>query len=221
VGQFVIDVEEIGCDLLTATCRKFLRGPRGSGFLYVSDRVLRAGYEPLFIDMHGARWTEPGGYEPVGTAARFEEWEFPYATVLGSAAATRYARNVGIEAIEQRTPALAARLRDRLAPIPGVRVLDRGPRLAALVTFEVAGWQPGPFKAAMDAHGINSALSFRDFAQFDFGDKDVEWCLRLSPHYYNTEEEVDQVAAAVATLADQTGGRPGGDDRPIGHVVGR
>ncbi|MFD0429689.1 aminotransferase class V-fold PLP-dependent enzyme [Streptomyces zhihengii] len=119
VGQFVIDVEEIGCDFLTATCRKFLRGPRGSGFLYVSDRVLRAGYEPLFIDMHGARWTEPGRYEPAGTAARFEEWEFPYATVLGSAAATRYARQVGIEAVEQRTPALAARLRDRLEPVPG------------------------------------------------------------------------------------------------------
>ncbi|MGW2116987.1 aminotransferase class V-fold PLP-dependent enzyme [Streptomyces zhihengii] len=201
VGQFVIDVEEIGCDLLTATCRKFLRGPRGSGFLYVSDRVLRAGYEPLFIDMHGARWTGPGHYEPAGTAARFEEWEFPYATVLGSAAATRYARQVGIEAVEQRTPALAARLRDRLEPVPGVRVLDRGPRLAALVTFQVEGWQPQPFKEAMDARGINSALSFREFAQFDFGDKGVDWCLRLSPHYYNTEEEVDHVADAVAALA--------------------
>ncbi|MFD0149470.1 aminotransferase class V-fold PLP-dependent enzyme [Streptomyces sp. NPDC055721] len=200
VGQFVLDVEEIGCDFLTATCRKFLRGPRGSGFLYVSDRVLRAGYEPLFIDMHGARWTEPGGYEPVGTATRFEEWELPYATVLGSAAATRYAREVGIEAIEQRTPMLAARLRDRLEPIPGVRLLDRGRRLAALVTFEVEGWQPEPFKAAMDARSINSALSFREFAQLDFADKGIEWCLRLSPHYYNTEEEVDHVADAVADL---------------------
>ncbi|MEU5163568.1 aminotransferase class V-fold PLP-dependent enzyme [Streptomyces sp. NPDC020875] len=203
VGQFVIDVAEIGCDLLTATCRKFLRGPRGSGFLYVSDRVLRAGYEPLFIDMHGARWTEPGAYEPAPTAARFEEWEFPYATVLGSAAATRYAREVGIEAVEQRTPALAARLRDRLGAVPGVRVLDRGPRLAALVTFAVEGWQPQPFKAAVDARGINSALSFREFAQYDFRDKGIEWCLRLSPHYYNTEEEVDHVADAVADLARQ------------------
>lgn len=84
-----------------------------------------------------------------------------------------------------------------------MRVLDRGPRLAALVTFEVAGWQPQPFQAAMDARGINSALSFREFAQFDFGDKDVDWCLRLSPHYYNTEEEVDHVADAVADLAGQ------------------
>lgn len=204
VGQLVIDVEEIGCDLLTATCRKFLRGPRGSGFLYVSDRVLRAGHEPLFIDMHGARWTAPDTYEPAATAARFEEWEFPYATVLGSAAAVRYARDVGIEAIARRTPALAARLRDGLAPIPGVRVLDRGPDPAALVTFEIAGWQPQAFKAAMDGRGINSALSFREFAQFDFGDKDVDWCLRLSPHYYNTEEEVDRVTDAVAELA----GRP-------------
>ncbi|MGX2996159.1 aminotransferase class V-fold PLP-dependent enzyme [Streptomyces sp. JNUCC 64] len=200
VGQLVIDVAEIGCDLLTATCRKFLRGPRGSGFLYVSDRVLRAGNEPLFIDMHGARWTGPDRYEPVGTAARFEEWEFPYATVLGSAAAVRYAREVGVEAIERRTPALAARLRERLAPVLGVRLLDRGPRLAGLVTFAVEGWRPEPFKAAVDARGINSALSFREFAQFDFGDKDVEWCLRLSPHYYNTEEEVDHVADAVADV---------------------
>lgn len=201
VGQLVIDVEEVGCDLLTATCRKFLRGPRGSGFLYVSDRVLRAGHEPLFIDMHGARWTAPDAYEPAATAARFEEWEFPYATVLGSAAAVRYARDVGIEAIARRTPALAARLRDGLAPIPGVRVLDRGPNPAALVTFEITGWQPRAFKAAMDGRGINSALSFREFAQFDFGDKDVDWCLRLSPHYYNTEDEVDRVADAVAELA--------------------
>ncbi|GLH96272.1 aminotransferase class V-fold PLP-dependent enzyme [Phytohabitans aurantiacus] len=201
VGQLPIDVAEIGCDLLAATCRKFLRGPRATGFLYVSDRVLRAGYEPLFIDMHGARWTGTDRYEPVETAARFEEWEFPYAAVLGSAAAVRYARQVGIDAISARTPALAARLRGHLEQIPGVRVLDRGRQLAGLVTFAIAGWQPQPFKAAMDARGVNSALSFREFAQFDFADKNVDWCLRLSPHYYNTEDEVDQVAAAVKELS--------------------
>ncbi|GGZ50994.1 aminotransferase class V [Streptomyces inusitatus] len=200
VGQYPIDVAEIGCDLLTATCRKFLRGPRASGFLYASDSFLRAGYEPLFIDMHGARWTAPDRYEAVDSAARFEEWEFPYATVLGSAAAVRYARGIGVEAVAHRTPALAARLREALEPIPGVRLLDRGPRLAALVTFAVEGWEPQPFKAAMDARSINSALSFREFAQFDFTAKNVDWCLRLSPHYYNTEWEVDEVAAAVADI---------------------
>lgn len=201
VGQYAIDVEEIGCDLLTATCRKFLRGPRGSGFLYVSDRVLREGYEPLFIDMYGAGWTGPDEYRPVSTAARFEEWEFPYATVLGCAAAVRYALAVGLDPISRRTPALASRLRAGLREIPGVRVLDRGRQQAALVTFAVEGWAPEEFKAAMDQRRINSALSFREFAQFDFGDKEVEWCLRLSPHYYNTESEVDDVVATVRELA--------------------
>ncbi|WP_234325971.1 aminotransferase class V-fold PLP-dependent enzyme [Streptomyces sp. NRRL S-495] len=209
VGQYPVDVEEIGCDLLTATCRKFLRGPRGSGFLYVSDRALAAGYEPLHIDMHGARWVAPGHYRPVATAARFEEWEFPYATVLGCAAAVRYALRVGLEPIARRTPALAGRLREQLAAVPGVRTLDRGPAPAALVTFAIKGlvtfaikgWEAEPFKAALDARGINSALSYREFAQFDFADKDVRWCLRLSPHYYNTEDEVDAVVGAVAELA--------------------
>jgi selenocysteine lyase/cysteine desulfurase len=201
IGQYPIDVAEIGCDLLTATCRKFLRGPRGSGFLYASDRVLREGYEPLFIDMRGARWTGPDSYLPAATATRFEEWEFPYATVLGSAAAVRYARQVGMAAIADRSPALGAQLRSRLDDITGVRVLERGPQLGATVTFTIEGWQPQEFKAAMDARGINSALSFNEFAVFDFGDKAVDWCLRLSPHYYNTEEEVDQVAAAVADLS--------------------
>ncbi len=201
VGQYPVDVAEIGCDFLTATCRKFLRGPRGTGFLHVSERVLDAGFEPLFIDMYGARWTGPDTYRPVDTAARFEDWEFPYAAVIGSAVATRYALRVGIDAISERTTALATRLRDRLAQVPGVRLLDRGQHPAALITFDVAGWEPTPFKQALDEQRINSALSYRDFAVYDFADKDVDWALRLSPHYYNTEDEVDAVADAVTRLA--------------------
>jgi selenocysteine lyase/cysteine desulfurase len=200
VGQFPLDVDAIGCDMLTATCRKFLRGPRGSGFLYVSDRVLRDGYEPLFIDMHGARWTATERYQQVDSAARFEEWEFPYAALLGCAAAARYALKVGLDAIAPRTTALATRLRTRLAAIPSVRLLDRGEPLAALVTFTIAGWEAQPFKDAVQARGINAALSYREYAQYDFGDKDVTWCLRLSPHYYNTEAEVDFVADAIGDL---------------------
>ncbi|GLY06275.1 aminotransferase class V-fold PLP-dependent enzyme [Actinoplanes sp. NBRC 101535] len=200
IGQLPLDVTAIGADLLAATCRKWLRGPRGTGLLYVSQRVLDAGYEPLFVDTNGADWVTEDRYEQVATAARFEYWEFPYATLLGCAEAIRYARTVGIEAVAARTAALGARLRDRLAAIGGVRLLDRGADLAALVTFAVDGWDAEPFKAAMDRQGINSALSLREFAILDFGDKGVDWCLRLSPHYYNTEDEVDRVADAVAAL---------------------
>jgi selenocysteine lyase/cysteine desulfurase len=203
VGQLVLDVEQLGCDFLTATPRKFLRGPRGTGFLYVSDRVLSGGHEPLFIDMYGARWDGPDSYRPVNTAMRFEDWEFPYASVLGCAAAVRYARQVGVAAGGRRARALAGRLRTALAATDGVTVLDRGPEPAALVTLAVRGWAPAEFKAAVDARRINSALSFREFAQYDFGDKNVDWCLRLSPHYFNTEDEVDEVASTVAELANR------------------
>ncbi|TML44574.1 MAG: aminotransferase class V-fold PLP-dependent enzyme [Actinobacteria bacterium] len=202
VGQYAIDVEQLGCDFLSATCRKFLRGPRGSGLLYVSDRALAAGYEPLFIDMRGARWTGFEEYEQVATAARYEDWEFSYATVLGAAMAARYALAVGIEAVAERTPALGGSLRDRLAEIDAVRILDRGSERCAIVTFALSGWASEALMQELRRRGINSSVSEREHALYDFTDKDVDACVRLSPHYYNTEQEVDEVVAEVLELSD-------------------
>jgi len=201
VGQYAIDVEQLGCDFLSATGRKFLRGPRGSGLLYVSDRALAAGYEPLFIDMRGARWVGPEDYRQVETAARFEDWEFSYATLLGSAAAIRYALKVGIDVVAERTPALGAALRERLAELDGVRIFDRGRRRCAIVTFTVDGWNSEVLMTELRRRRINSSVSAREHALYDFTDKGVEACVRMSPHYYNTEQEVDEVVDAVRELA--------------------
>ena len=201
VGQYAIDVEQLGCDFLSATGRKFLRGPRGSGLLYVSDRALAAGYEPLFIDMRGARWVGPEDYRQVETAARFEDWEFSYATLLGSAAAIRYALTVGIDLIAERTPALGAALRERLAELDGVRIFDRGRRRCAIVTFTVDAWNSEVLMTELRRRRINSSVSAREHALYDFTDKGVEACVRMSPHYYNTEQEVDEVVDAVRELA--------------------
>jgi selenocysteine lyase/cysteine desulfurase len=202
VGQYAVDVRQLECDFLSATCRKFLRGPRGSGFLFVSDRALAAGYEPLFIDMRGARWVDVDTYAPVETAARYEDWEFSYATVLGAAAAVRYALAVGIEAIAERTPELGRRLRDGLGEVRGVRILDRGSERCAIVTFTLSGWRSEALEDELRTHRINSSVSLRDYALYDFVEKEVDACVRLSPHYYNTEQEVDDVVAAVRELAE-------------------
>jgi len=201
VGQYVLDAEQLGCDFLSATCRKFLRGPRGSGFLYVSDRALAAGYEPLFIDMRGARWVGFEEYEQVETAERYEDWEFSYATVLGAAAAIRYALAVGIDTIAERTPMLGGGLRDRLAEIDGVRILDRGSERCAIVTFTLGGWKSEALADELRRRRINSSVSAREHALYDFSDKEVDACVRMSPHYYNTEQEVDDVVEAVRELA--------------------
>ena len=199
-GQQALDVARIGCDFLAGTSRKFLRGPRGGGFLYVSDRALAAGYEPLFVDMRGARWTGFEEYQAVDSAERFEDWEFSYATVVGAAAAVRYALALGMDAIAARTSALGAKLRDALAAVDGIRVLDRGSELCAIVTLTVDGWSSDALHDELERRGINSSVSEREHARYDFADKGVEAALRLSPHYYNTEEEVDEVVAAIGEL---------------------
>src|SRR5258707_7345984 len=140
VGQIPADVAKLGCDFFSGTARKFLRGPRGIGFLYVSDRALARGHFPLYVDMRGADWVSADDFAPAEDARRFENWEFAYSLVLGLGEAARYALGVGVECGGRRARDLAAILRRRLSGIGGIRVLDRGRDLGAIVTIEVAGW---------------------------------------------------------------------------------
>ena len=204
-GQLPLKVSDIGCDFLTATSRKFLRGPRGCGFLYVSERVLQDGLEPLFIDLGGARWTDPNQYQQDASARRFENWEFAYALVLGTAAAANYATTLGLDWIQERSLSLAARLRQELSALPRVNVLDRGSRLGAIVTAHIESLDSGHLMQTLKAQKINTSLSIREYAVIDFSNKDVDWALRISPHYYNTPSEVDLV---VETIADLLVSRP-------------
>ncbi|HEX6993710.1 MAG TPA: aminotransferase class V-fold PLP-dependent enzyme [Gammaproteobacteria bacterium] len=196
VGQMPIDVRALGCDFLSATSRKFLRGPRGAGFLYVSDRVLERGLGPLMIDLHGAEWIDENRYRLVDDAKRFETFEFAWALVLGLAAAARYARDVGLDAIQRRVRALADRLRAGLAAIDGVRVLDRGPELCAIVSAALPH-DPRAVMLALRERGINANAQARPSAVLDFDAKGVAATLRLSPHYYNTEAEIDTALDAL------------------------
>jgi selenocysteine lyase/cysteine desulfurase len=200
VGQMPIDVARLQCDYLAATARKFLRGPRGLGFLYVSDRVLHAGAHPLLVDMHGATWTETDVFELTPDARRFETWEFAYALVLGLGAAAQYAAEIGLDIARDRARELAEYARDRLAQVPGVRVLDRGPELCAIVTVAVAGRDTKDIKLELRRRGINTSSPHREDAVIDMDEKRVESALRISPHYYNTREEIDTTVEALGEV---------------------
>ena len=197
LGQIPIEAERLQCDFLSASVRKFLRGPRGAGFLYVSDRVLQQGLAPLFIDMHGADWIAENRYRESGDAKRFENWEFAWALVLASGEAARYAAAIGIESIERRVRALAGRLRNALSGIDGVRVLDRGRELCAIVSVALEGHDPRELVRALRERRINASAQIREYAVIDYDDKGVRASLRLSPHYYNTEDEIDAAVAAI------------------------
>jgi len=201
VGQIPVDVGAIGCDYLAATARKFLRGPRGIGFLYVADRTLAAGAYPLLVDMHGATWTDPDRFALTPDARRFESWEVAFALALGLGATARYALDtVGIETARDRSHALAAYARRRLSQVPGVRVLDRGQQLCAIVTLEPAGRRGADIKLALRARGINTSSPDREDAVIDMDAKGAASALRLSPHYYNTGSEIDTTVEALAEL---------------------
>jgi selenocysteine lyase/cysteine desulfurase len=200
VGQMPVDVGRLHCDYLTAATRKFLRGPRGLGFLYVSDRMLETGAHPLLVDMHGASWTNADAFELTPDARRFETWEFAYALVLGLGAAARYALEVGLDTARDRARELAEYARGRLDAVSGVRVLDRGPELCAIVTVAVAGRDTKDIKLELRRRGINTSSPHREDAVIDMDEKGTDSALRISPHYYNTREEVDTAVDALAEV---------------------
>jgi selenocysteine lyase/cysteine desulfurase len=200
VGQLPIDVRTVPCTFLAATARKFLRGPRGIGFLYVAPEALAQGLLPLFPDMRGARWTAPDRFEPAPDARRFENWEFAWALVLGFGAAARYAAEAGIERTSRRARALAARVRERAARIERVRVLDRGANLGAIATLAFEGTTAVEVVRRLRERGINTGVSMREYAIIDMDAKRADQALRVSPHYYNTEAEIEELAGAVEEI---------------------
>ncbi len=202
VGQIHIDLTALRCDFLAASARKFLRGPRGIGFLYVSDHSLKRGAQPLFVDMRGAEWIAPNLYHLVPDARRFENWEFPYALVLGQGTAAEYALKIGDTAFS-RTRELTDYLRNSLQSVDGLRQMDRGAQRCAIVTLHVRGWDMTELMLELRRRRLNTSVSSREDGVIDMDGKGVKQVLRVSPHYYNTLDELDDLVAQLRDLTQR------------------
>ncbi|WP_119420450.1 aminotransferase class V-fold PLP-dependent enzyme [Desertibaculum subflavum] len=200
VGQMPVDVEALGCDMLSATGRKFLRGPRGTGFLYVR-RGLIGRLEPPFIDLHSADWTGADTYEFRADARRFENWECFVAGKIGLGAAADYAMSLGLDAIRERAWSLADRLRTGLAAIPGTRLRDLGDMRSAIVSFTIDRIDPAAVKQRLAQQTINVTVSGLTSTRLDMAARQLQSVVRASPHYYNSEEEIDRALEAIAGIA--------------------
>jgi selenocysteine lyase/cysteine desulfurase len=200
VGQIDLDVSKIGCHILSGTGRKFLRGPRGTGFLYVSNDLVGT-LDPPFVDLHSASWNRPDGFEFVGGARRFENWESFVAGRIALARAVRYARDLGIAAIERRVTTLAARLRSEVSAIPGCEVRDLGAAKCGIVTFTLTGVPPSVVQTELRRRNINVSTTSMESARMDFERRGIDGLVRASVHYFNTEEEIADFVAALGQLA--------------------
>lgn len=198
-GQIPVDMKKIGCDFFSGTFRKFLRGPRGAGFLFISDNILSQEIWPLYVDMRGANWTDPNEFSLRKDGGRFEDWEFPYGLVLGSREAVRYALTIGMAAIEERNAALCAKIREGLSDL-GLRLLDKGKRQSSIVTVSLPGKNPGEVLRQLREKKINTSISYRSYAVIDYDAKGVTWGLRISPHYYNDEKEIYMLQQAIKEI---------------------
>lgn len=196
VGQIDLDVGRIGCDVLSGTGRKFLRGPRGTGFLYVRRSMIER-IEPPFIDLRAATWTGPDGYELAPGARRYENWESNVAGRIGLMRAVRYARSIGVPAIEAEVERLGGLLRAALAERPDIDVQDLGERRCGIVTFVKHDEPPRDLAARLRDRGINVSVSAATSSQLDLGARRIEAVLRASVHCFNTEEEIGRFMDAV------------------------
>jgi cysteine desulfurase/selenocysteine lyase len=199
LGQMPVDVAALGCDFLSATGRKFLRGPRGTGFLYIREALIED-LEPAMIDHFAAPWVSRDRYVLRGDARRFETWENSYALRAGLGVAAAYAMEIGLGAIKERAWALADGLRERLGSLPGAELRDLGPETCAIVSFTLEGHEPRDVVAALHDKGINIGTSEPDSTRLDAEARRLPNLLRAAPHYYNTEEELDKLVTALAGL---------------------
>jgi cysteine desulfurase / selenocysteine lyase len=196
VGQMPIDVDALGCDMLSATGRKFLRAPRGTGFLYVRRQWIEQ-LDPPFLDLHAATWTASNSFEVRRDARRFENFENYVAGRIGLGVAVDYALGWGLEAIRARIFLLAEMLRARLSDIPGVVVHDEGAVRCGIVTFVKADEDAAAVQKRLRTHSINTSVSMAHYAHFNMEDRGLSALVRASLHYYNDVDEIDRFCAAI------------------------
>jgi len=202
VGQMPVDVGALRCDFLSATGRKFLRGPRGTGFLYVAEKWLSGPdqLKPAMIDLYCANWTGRDSYTLRADARRFENWENAYALRAGLGEAVRLARGLGLENIQRHAWGLADRLRAGLSGLPGITLRDGGHEQAAIVSFSHATADPQHLTDMLKDKGFVIGTSTPASTLLDAEARDLPTLLRAAPHTYNTEAEIDLFIEALAAL---------------------
>ena len=199
IGQYPLDVEKIGCDMLSATGRKYMRGPRGTGFLYVRKSILPK-LTPAVIDLHSAEWTGKESYTIREDAKKFENWEGNRANTLGLKAAADYILEIGINNIWERVQHLSSVLRKQISQVKGITVHDIGEVKSGIVSFTVEGKSAAEVKTYLHRQGINISWMGIPNSYLDMTTRNLKEIARASVHYYNTEEEIEVFTATLKEM---------------------
>ncbi|EHR60984.1 aminotransferase class V-fold PLP-dependent enzyme [Saccharomonospora cyanea] len=196
-GQVPLDLATVGADALSATGRKYLRAPRGTGFLAVRRSVLDR-LNPVHVDLDSA-WFEDGRVRLRDDARRFELFERNVAAVLGLGEAARYYLDVGPRWVHEYVTALAEHLRDRLTELPGVTVTDIGSHRSGIVSFRAETLPAHELAGRLKERGIHVSVSYASSTPWDMAARELDELVRASVHYYNTPDEVARFCEEVGS----------------------
>ncbi len=199
IGQIDVDAKEIGCTAMSTTGRKYLRGPRGTGFLYVDKQHIES-FEPPWLDQHSVNLVDRGNYELCDSAQRFENFETAFAARICFGKALEYANKIGINNIEQRIIHLGEYCRGKLASVPGVVLQDQGVNKGGIVMFSLADREPAEVQRGLKSHSINVWSSAGPGSLIDFQRRNIDALVRASIHYFNTEQEIDRMVEMLPAI---------------------
>ena len=192
-GHISLDMADIGCDFYSVPGQKWLLGSEGAGALYMR-RDLISDVEPVHV---AGRAAVPGHgphrFEAsTDSIEKFSLSSSSAALRAGMVESLRFIQDIGVEEIEGRNLGLAAALKDALREMPGVKVLSPvdGASSSGLVSFVVDGVEP---KAAVTRMWERHRIVARSV--------DYPSGIRVSLHFFNTEEEVGRVVEAVSELS--------------------
>tara|TARA_A100000164_G_scaffold4344_1_gene3914 strand:- start:434 stop:1603 length:1170 start_codon:yes stop_codon:yes gene_type:complete len=199
VGQINLDTKSLKCDFLCGSGRKYLRGPRGTGFLYTKSTALKT-LEPVFLDLHSANWKNVGSYEFVRDAKMFECWERNMAAMIGLTTAVEYLLKLDVKMVEQRVKQLSLNLREKLSELAAIKILEKSNNCSGIVTFTKTSISATDLKDELQKKGINISVIKQRNARLDLGKECTGDINRASLHYYNSEQEISEFIKELTKL---------------------
>jgi selenocysteine lyase/cysteine desulfurase len=199
-GQVPLDVKQINCDMLSVTGRKYLRAPRGTGFLFVRNRI-QDQLKLFLVDGFTVQQVNEHDFKVKNNARRFELYEKNRGLILGLGKAVDYALDIGVDRIWERIQYLASLMRKKLTAIDGVVVHDKGDQLCGIVTFTMKGIESATLKNELAKHQINVFASLAKSTLYYMNKYQLTSVVRASIHYFNNEEEIDKCCKVLIELA--------------------
>lgn len=207
VGLQTLNVSDIGCDFMAASGRKYLRGPSGSGFLYVNKNAAEL-LEPPVPTWNSGTWDWREGdwdwdrniFIPASGAERMNMGEYDFPAIFGLGRAVEYVGECGgVEAIRERTEHLLRYLIDKMQGIPDAQILgslraeDYGGMIGFNIKdipFSVVGRHLNDNNVGVMAHSFFSPGVLKLFG--------VEGVVRFCVHCWNTEDELDYAVSLLS-----------------------